>query len=766
MTTGSLFANASPAPYGAIADLAQPPGLHPLDQMMDSLATRVRGWYLMSVTHPLWANFIPNATEDEGYYIGGERQWSHNGSLEALRYLQSQTPPRTTVSINHIQAVVDVLVGYERSNRSDLKASPQGEEDSESARILSWLLKFQQDQMDLQEHESELFEDGLVRGCSAGDIGIDFTDDRSLNGKITVDILRPGEDVIWDPYTRKYDLSDSRFVLKYSWVYVTDIAAQFPEHETEIQNAIQLFGQQYPLGAQTSSGPLSDAYGSTAHPTAEQFLEWQYFYDPKDRRLLVLEAWYREYIPTWLAVNVKAGIIKKFTSEADAKELASGDPTNWRITRKLSRPVRVAMILPFSLTLLEDGPSPYTNDDEHYPIIPFIAKKKGDVMYGMVRNLKDAQMVENKRISQVLDILARWANIRPLVPKGTLTDIRDIEDHSSTSAIEYDKEKGPPTWYHPEGLAEVAQVLVQVASQFKLNLREISGINPDLLGLRSDDTSGIAIARRQAQSQVIATIYFDRFKWTRRLMGERLARRIQQRYTTAEILRLIDPDSGEHVRVYINPPETANMSPDELEAWRDQRRDASGRPYILRSVEALKYDVTISDTPSTPTARATALLALLEVVGKMPSILPAVVDEILSLADIPDKPKILRRVRALMAAQGIDVDGSGAAPPSGPGGPPQPGGGAPPPGGVPPVMPPGGPPPPGMPPGGPPLPGTPTIPGQTPSAAPPPPPPAQIPQGMPVAPGGPLAPIPGVRRSSGARRLRNQMPGGQTQVLG
>ncbi len=270
------------------------------------------------------------------------------------------------------------------------------------------------------------------------------------------------------------------------------------------------------------------------------------------------------------------------------------------------------------------------------------------------------------------------------------------------------------------------------------------------------------IARRQAQSQVIATIYFDRFKWTRRLMGERLARRIQQRYTTAEILRLIDPDSGEHVRVYINPPETANMSPDELEAWRDQRRDASGRPYILRSVEALKYDVTISDTPSTPTARATALLALLEVVGKMPSILPAVVDEILSLADIPDKPKILRRVRALMAAQGIDVDGSGAAPPSGPGGPPQPGGGAPPPGGPPP----GGPPPPGMPPGGPPLPGTPTIPGQTPSAAPPPPPPAQIPQGMPVAPGGPLAPIPGVRRSSGARRLRNQMPGGQTQVLG
>ena len=86
-----------------------------------------------------------------------------------------------------------------------------------------------------------------------------------------------------------------------------------------------------------------------------------------------------------------------------------------------------------------------------------------------------------------------------------------------------------------------------------------------------------------------------------------------------------------------------------------------GRPYVRRNVEALDYDVTLSESPTTPSARATALLALLEIVGKMPAILPAVVDVILDLADIPDKPKILRRIRAIMVQQGINIEGGDGA---------------------------------------------------------------------------------------------------------
>src|SRR3990167_9862453 len=288
---------------GAVSALEQidPVNRHPLDVNRDDLALRFRGWYLMAINHPLWANFITEAAEDEGYYIGGERQWSKNGSLEALHYLRGLTPPRTTVSINHVRAVVNLLAGYETQNRSDIKASPQGDEDAESARILSWLLKFQQDQMDLQEHEGEGFKAGLIRGASAFDVVIDFTDDSSLNGKITVDVLRPGEDVIWDPYAKKYDLSDARFVLKYSWAYVDDVVEQFPEFAAAIRSAIDIISPA--TQGSSESGPPSDAYGSVLDPQTDMLGTWQHFYDPRDRRVLLIEGWFRHFEPVWLAVN-------------------------------------------------------------------------------------------------------------------------------------------------------------------------------------------------------------------------------------------------------------------------------------------------------------------------------------------------------------------------------------------------------------------------------------------------------------------------------
>lgn len=666
MTATSTLNQAVPSPFGPLADIGSPVQ-HPLDQP-GSLASRFRGWFVMSMAHKLWREFTRDADEDEGYYVGGDRQWSKNGSLEALNYLRSLTPPRTTVSINHIQAVVDVLVGYERQNRFDLKASPQGDDDDQSAHILSWLLKFQQDQMDLQEHESEGFEDGIVRGASAFDIGIDFTDHRKPNGKIAIDVLKPGVDVIWDPYAKKYDLSDARFVLKYRWVYVDDIIASYPEHRVAILAACDLYSTGGMVG-DTSSGPPADGYGSTREPQADQLTGgWQLFWDPRDRRVLVIEGWWREIRPVWVAVNLAQGQIEKFESKREADDFTRADPTSWKVHHKQERTIKTGLVLPFTLTDLDEGDdSPYDNDTDHYPIVPYVAKRKGDIMYGVVRNLKDPQLVENKRVSQVLDILARWANLRPLYAKGTLTDPRDLEDHSSTAAIEWDPSKHPtpPGWFVPQGLGEITRVLVEVATQFKLNLREIAGINPDLLGLRSDDTSGIAIARRQAQGQVIATLFFDRFRWTRRIIGERLARRIQQVYTTQQVLRLIDSETGERVRVLLNP-HGAPTDPDKLEEWLEQKRDASGRPLILRNLEALEYDVVIDDAPTTPSARATALLSLLEIFAKMPSILPAVLEELLTLADIPNKPRILRKVRAILAQQGIPVEGGAPMPGSAP----------------------------------------------------------------------------------------------------
>src|SRR3990167_10825225 len=86
----------------------------------DSLAVRARAWFIEAYHSPIWTKYRQEAKEDLGYYIGGEGQWSKDGSDADLKALKSAN--RAVVSINHVQSIVDVLTVFERQNRFDPKA--------------------------------------------------------------------------------------------------------------------------------------------------------------------------------------------------------------------------------------------------------------------------------------------------------------------------------------------------------------------------------------------------------------------------------------------------------------------------------------------------------------------------------------------------------------------------------------------------------------------------------------------------------------------
>ena len=695
---------------------------HP-DRLID-IADRVRGWYQLAMYHPFWRRYIPAAREDEGFYIGGDLQWSKDGNFDSLKRIKERN--RTAVSLNHIQAVVDVLVGFERQNRSDLKAIPQGTEDAESARILTWILRFIQDQAEIQEYESECFEDGLIRGLSAAHVKNHFSGGKGLDGEVSLKVLVPGEDCLWDPYWKRNDLSDCKYFLEFTWAYIEDAATLHPEHEAKIRAQIAMLDTMFQPFVATAStdGGRDDAYGSVSTPTIDRLREEEMFFDPRDRRVLMIEAWYQTSVTEHHVVARDGSFHEEVPSAADAREMVRLDPAHLTYIAKRVKQIREALVIPAAHVALYDQKSRYENDPENFPQVIYVAKRKREHAYGIVRNMKDPQLLENQRVSQVVDILKRWGNIRPLIAKGTIEDERGIENHWSTAPIVWDPNKGKgmaPDWYVPKGLDLVARGLIEIATQFKLNLREITGINTDLLGLKSDDTSGIAIARRQAQGQIIATIFFDNFKRFRKLVGQRLARRGQEALTTEQILRLIDPDTGDPVEVLINPVEARELQGQDYSDWvesmREQKRDAGGRPYVLRSLEALKFDVTISDSPTTPSAKATQLATLMEIVRLNPAMMQILIDKIINLSDVSDRPEIMRRIRTLQAQAGIvQPDGAEGATP-GPGMPPGPG------------LPAG--PPPGAAPGG--------VPAGIRPAAPPAIPPVAMPSPGGMAPAGPRA---------------------------
>ena len=376
------------------------------------------------------------------------------------------------------------------------------------------------------------------------------------------------------------------------------------------------------------------------------------FYSPVDQRLLVCETWYRTWEPHYLVADKKTGTVKEVDSMTEARAMAKTDPDNLRAIERQVRKIQVATVLPAGWVVLEEPKTAYENDQSSYPIVVFAADRKGDYIYGAVQNLKDPQRVENRRISQLLDILGRYANARPLVPKGSLSNPNIFENPADTSPIVFDPEKGAPSWYVPP-IGELVRVLADVAEIMKVDIREIGGVNLPLQGAsEGSGQSGIALARLQAQGQVLQTPYFDRLRRSRRLIGQRLCRRIQQVFTQEKVVRLTN-DVGTSTLVRLNPIEFRDRpspSPEEWQQFREEQQ-AAGKPDVLRDVSALKYDVIIAETPSTPSARATALLSLLDIIEKLPMLAPALIDVIVELADIPDRQRVLDRIKQIMAQQ-------------------------------------------------------------------------------------------------------------------
>ena len=73
MPEGLTLSTESPLP-------AQPGGsVVQADTDMD-MAVRVRAWFMEAWNHPLWIYYRREAEEDEGFYSGGEDQWSEGGS--------------------------------------------------------------------------------------------------------------------------------------------------------------------------------------------------------------------------------------------------------------------------------------------------------------------------------------------------------------------------------------------------------------------------------------------------------------------------------------------------------------------------------------------------------------------------------------------------------------------------------------------------------------------------------------------------------------
>lgn len=559
-------------------------------------AEKLRSYFRQAVEHQ--KKWREKAREDYGFYTGD--QWN-SADLGALKEQQ-----RPAITINKIKPLIQLLSGWQRLNRYEPDFLPRTAGDLELCKVRKGVTKFVFDRNDYEYKESRIFFDGIV--CGRGWLSAEYEwNYESLEGDIVLRRLSPF-DMYVDPEAREPDLSDAEYVCRAKWVTKEKIKDVYPEH----QDAVEAFARKY------AEDEPPDKAGAES-----------LWYSRETKKCRLVEIWYKEHYAKTLYIlpdgRAAAG------GQAEAALLLAG-------ARQIRLPLtKMKFATLLGDLILEQGDSPYRHND--FPFVPFIAQYTGECependIQGIIRSLKDPQREINKRRSQSLHILNTTANPIYWVREGALPpgDFQRFKDKGAIAGGVFKFATEKPV---REEAAQFPAALARMEDVSTGDLRQISGINPEMLGeAMPSGTSGKAIELRQRQSVTQIAPLFDNLRLSKKrllylLWGEPgKPGLIPQYYSEAKVIR-ITGDDGKPAFLAVNQPEV----------------DPAGRPTgrILNDLSTGEFDIVVADAPSTPTQRIAQYYALLEAVQAGVAIPP---DIILEASDLPQKEEIRQRLLA------------------------------------------------------------------------------------------------------------------------
>ena len=244
---------------------------YPRDQ--DDLHARMVEWFEDGerVTHDGRALSL----RDRDYVCGF--QWSR-AEQEALR-----ARGQPDVTINYCSRKVELMCGLERKSRTDPKAFARNPTDDDKADAATQALRYIADDNNFPIIRSDVYENLLVEGVGAAELGLE--DDGKGGANITITQV-PYDRLFWDPHSRRLDFSDARYKGIVIWMDREQAYEMWPDAEDLISDT---------FATQTS------AYGDRPNE-----IVWC---DSKRERVRVVQCHWQERNEWWVATLTRVGFL-------------------------------------------------------------------------------------------------------------------------------------------------------------------------------------------------------------------------------------------------------------------------------------------------------------------------------------------------------------------------------------------------------------------------------------------------------------------------
>jgi hypothetical protein len=502
--------------------------------------------------------------------------------------------PLPCLTINTIPQFVGQIVGDRRANQTSIKVLPREDGDVAIAEVRSELIRSIELQSKADRVYANTFEAMVTCGLSNFRIDMDYAYDDAFNKDLFIRAIPNPLAVNWDPFAGDPTARDAQFCFVSDTIPKDDFKKRFP-------------------GVKETSLDTSDMRESG----------WL-----NENGVRISEYWTMTEKPVTIALMADGSTLdvtgmKPSQYKSKLYTDASGNP---RIRDTKCKYARMVMTNGF-----EELSDPFELKLHRLPIIRCSGREVwiGDkrVRFGLVRFARDPQQLKNFWRSVVAEMLLKAPRANFI---AEFSAVKNRLDEWGDALVFNDGAPAPQPITVNNLTAYINEA--QMCSQ---DMKETTGIYEAELGMKSNETSGVAIRQRQQQGDIATIIYHDNMNSAMQEAGEVLNALIPIVYDTARTVRTVGPDDAVKL-VKINDPQA------------DEHIDLS----------VGKYDVTITTGPTYATRRQEAAAQLMQLAGQDPQLIQVAGDLIVGELDIPGGDKIQQRIKNSMPPQilGDDAD--------------------------------------------------------------------------------------------------------------
>ena len=477
------------------------------DEKDKSMINKMTAFYAesISINQAFWSE----ASTDTRFYAGDQTLWNDlYANLPANR--------RRQFNFNRIKRVVNMISGSQRRNRKSTICVPVSNADNETADQFTSVLMYLNQQENVLGTISDAFEGALVSGMNLLQVWVDYRTD-PLSGDIKVDRC-PYNSFLIDPFFKKQDLSDCNAMWRRSFLTQREACSLMPNHKEEILSM--------PSDSQRDG--------------KFQFLPESYAYSMKNL-VSYDEFYYRDYRSQKMMIDTKTGQVMewKHPDEEGLRQFLQMYPQMTLITQDVPT-VNLAIVV--SGKVLYDGRNPLNIDV--YPFVPVMSYWVPELEYfpwrisGVVRGLRDAQYLYNRRKIIELDIFESQINSGWIYKESSLINPNDIFLSGQGKGLALTDE-AQMTDVQQIQAPQVPPSMIQLSESLANELQQISGVSEELLGSATDDKAGVLSMLRQGAGLTTLQGLFDKLDFSQKQLGKILIDVIQNNYTPGKVSQIL-----------------------------------------------------------------------------------------------------------------------------------------------------------------------------------------------------------------------------------